>query len=734
VKHKEIELISATAYTRVLTPIKREKRIIQDPIIIGFDTEFIVSGDTQRLLSIQFSTQGYSKIYLTTNRSCESDQLSNKYPLSFLTEHIYRFLQDVGLDENKDTIYLISHYAHAEMANFIISGDSDIKLKQISKGLNVEYKTRYPLGGKEIKIKVIDLYCLLEESLEKIGSYFDIPKLSLDEVGGKSGFYWKEHMGELLLNHPDVFKQYALRDAEIAYHAYSSLRDNFIEDYKVDLLDFPTFPSIAGYIFRRDRLYDPIAKTKTIIEPRSQGRILESGDKTYDTVLQKRDIYDGDLNVRQISMLAYHGGRIETYCRGRIEHSSLIYYDVDSLYPSSSMLQPLPIDSTRWVKYSKRDSEKFINEAEGFVEVEFTFPDDTLYPSLPVDGLRDGILYFPLNGTSYCTLSELRMAIKLGLQDFTIKSGYGFYPRKCEREHPLRDFMNDLLEKKRRLERESIEYMSCKSMMNMLVGKLTQRGQDKNNYKRVGNLWSPEWASLVLGKSRSLMAEFVAKGSYFISNDSVLLPRDVDINCDSLDELRSVGSDLREEYQVDHGVIIRARLYALNPLSNDPDSRHFARHAVSCQGKRYIEIIRDGYDNRDLPDLSFTSTKLVRYNKSISTGKNLNSTEIKESTIETKWDGKRRLFKEVDNPFRNFSWSRPLTYDEINNNEMRKPPKSKPGRKAGKKLETQKKSDITRLFIVGMKRCDIAKELGVSKGYVSKVCKEIREQEDVMNV
>jgi len=653
------------------------------------------------------------------------------YPFSFLIEHVYRFIEDVGLDDNQDTIYLISHYAHAEMANFMIP--SDFKVTQISKGLFVEGKTKHPFADKTIKLRIIDLYSLFHMSLGELGNYFDIPKFTLDEIGGKSERYWKEHMDELLLDHPDVFTKYALRDAEIADHAYTRLRDNFLEEYKVDLLHFKTFPSLASYVFRRDHLIEPIAKTKTIREAKKQSRVLENGDKVYDTVLQKREIYSGDLNVRYISMLAYHGGRIEAFYRGRIEHSSLIYYDVDSLYPSSSILQPLPLASTRWVKYSKRNSEKFIKRAEGFVEVEFTFPYNTTYPYLPVDGLRDGILYFPLTGTSYCTLSELRMAIKLGLQEYTIQSGYGFYPRKCEREHPLSDFMNDMVEKKREQKKGSLGYLTCKNMMNMFVGKLTERDHQYGTIKRAGTLWSPEWASLILGKARSLMAEFIAKGSYFISNDSVILPSYVNIKCDSLDELRSVGSDLREEFKVDHGVIIRARLYALNPLSNDPDNRHFARHAVSCSMQRFIEIVREGYENRDQPDLSYTSKKLVRYDNSVRAGKKLNSTEIKEGTIEIKWDGKRRLHEGIDNPFRDFSWSEPLTYEEVINNDMRKPPKRKPGRKPGKKLETRKKKDITRLFKGGVRKCDIAKELEISKGYVSKVCKENRE-EDVENV
>ena len=363
-------------------------------------------------------------------------------------------------------------------------------------------------------------------------------------------------------------------------------------------------------------------------------------------------------------------------------------------------------------------------------------------------------MYFPLSGTTHCTISELRMAIKLGLSDYKILSGYGFYPIKRERQHPLASFMNDMLERKQQSEKGSLEYTMYKMQMNSLVGKLVQR--DKNNEtlrmlhegtiskdvygkvdnfrkSKVGSLWYPEWASLILGKARALMSEFISKGTYFVSSDSVLLPKDIDINCDSLDELRSVGSNLRKEFDVDHGVIIRARLYALNPLNKNPGQRHLARHAVSCEPEEFRKIITEGYETRNIPDMSFTSKRTVKFEKSLLEEKELNSIDTKESSIDIKWDGKRKLHEEVNNPFRDFSWTEPLTYDEINNNEMRKAPKMKPGRKQGKKLATAKKREIAVLLQQRKKQNEIAEELGVSKGYVSKVFKEISQRPGILD-
>lgn len=748
----ELSRIDDSKYNRVITPVKREKKIYENPLIIGFDAVLYSTIGIFKYLCLTFHKDGETRSYFAndiywpynTPHTC-----NGKYTIQVLTDYIFHFLSELKIEYDSDCIYLLTHNANDELSHFDIP--KNYKLKPIGKGLCLERTINNTLLNKDLKLKIIDIYSLINKSLKDIGNYIGIPRVTSNDLFGRLKGLRFENLDISQLFDDDMFGNDCLMDAEITFEAFTRLRLFFIENHNVDLLNFYTLPSLAGYLFRRDNIKRPIVKSKSIKEPRKQKKTLADGSLKYYDVLQPVEIYNGDLTVRKYSMLAYHGGRIESFCRGRFEDTRLIYYDVDSLYSSSSILQPLPMVDTKWIEFNKRYSEKFLSEAEGFVEVEFRYKPDTFYPCLPVSGIRDDILYFPLSGTTYCTIAELRKAIQLGLSEYEILSGHGFYPLKREKQHPLASFMSEMHKRKQESEKGSLEYIIYKMLMNSLVGKFAQR--DKNgrtldmlqegkisrdicgtidNIRKstTGSLWYPEWASLILGKARALMSDFICKGTYFVSSDSVLLPKDININCDSLDELRRVGSNLRKEFAVDHGLIIRTRLYALNPLSENPGQRHLARHAVSCDPEEFREIMVEGYENKTIPDLTYTSKKLIRYEKSILEEKELNSIETTESSIDIKWDGKRRLFHKVENPFNDFSWSEALDVKEVENNNMRRPPKEKPGRKAGKKLDTPKKRDIVGLHEEGKKQKEIAEELEVSKGYVSKVLQEIRTAEE----
>lgn len=758
----ELSRIDDSKYNNVIIPVKREKSTLEDPLIIGLHVQSHTFGlpdmypweINHTCLAFYFHIKDETRMYIVNDRYWEREYSlngNNKYCMDVLVDYLMRFLSEYSIDPGNRCIHLITHNGHQVLSQ--IDAPKDFKFKPINKGLYLEGTIKQTQTDNKLQLKIIDLYSLINNSIGSIGNYIGLPRVTkreLYELFNKC-FDQSQVVNMICTNESGDSSKI---DAQIAHDAYIRLRSSFLANNNIDLLNFYTMSSIAGYILRRDYLIKPVVSSKVIRQARKQKKTLSDGIEKYYDVLQKKEIFDGDLNVRKYSLLAYHGARIETFCRGRFEDKELIYYDVDSLYPSSSILQPLPLADTKWIKYSKQNADKFLDKAEGFVEVEFHYSPETFYPCLPVSGLRDGILYFPLSGITYCTIAELRMAIKLGLIDYKIISGFGFYPTRREKDHPLVYYMNEILENKQQTQKGTLEYSIYKMLMNSLVGKFAQR--DKNNrtlgmvnkggisrdaYKKldnyrkstVGNLWYPEWASLILGKARALMSEFISMGTYFVSSDSVLLPKDLNINCDSLDELRSVGSNLRKEFHVDHGVIIRARLYGLNPLNENPRERHLARHAVSCKPEDFRKIMIEGFETRNIPDLSFESKKTIKYEKSILEGKELNSVEYKQSTIDIKWDGKRKLINEIENPFRDFSWSEAMDEREVQNNDLRRPDKEKPGRKLGKKLDTDIKRDITRLYEEGKKQKDIAEKLNVSKGYVSKVFQEINVRQGIFD-
>src|SRR3990172_4838507 len=407
--YKEISILDDSKWFSVLAPVKRAKPIIQVPCIIGFDSEYVSRNGKIETISIQLATGNKSRVIPVRVVQTEADYiirlvigepvlLSASINKGELFLQLLALLNQAGYKELPKDIYLVAHYAQAELGNF--DRIDDIDLFQASKGLFGKYKIINPLTNSPVKIHVRDLYAILSTSLEKIGKYIGIGKLSLDGIGGKSESYWKEQMDELLKQFPDEFNAYAVRDAEICYHAYTEIREFFLNKYKIDILHFLTIPSIAGYMFRKNYLKEPVAPTRTMQGGINQKKRLAGEQDKYYRVIQKQESYDGSLDVRKYALWSYHGGRAESFHCGRLENLDLVYYDVVSLYPSSAMLQALPCKDTQWfdLKEIKETNpelyQKLLERGEGFTEVEFSFPKSTMYPCLPVSGARDNTLYF----------------------------------------------------------------------------------------------------------------------------------------------------------------------------------------------------------------------------------------------------------------------------------------------------------------------------------------------------
>ncbi len=200
--------------------------------------------------------------------------------------------------------------------------------------------------------------------------------------------------------------------------------------------------------------------------------------------------------------------------------------------------------------------------------------------------------------------------------------------------------------------------------------------------------------------------------------------KDADISCDALTQLRSVGSNLKHEFDVTHGIIIRSRLYALNPLSNNPATRHIARHSVHMPESDFLSRIRHAYLTKTLSDLDYKTTRLIKLDESIRLGKPLNSSYTYEGRINLGWDAKRQLLTPVDNPFATGSFTKPLS--NINHNKARKTLTNKPTTlKQGRKPRIDKNA-ILSLRDSGYSLSQISKQLQVSKTYISQVLKQIK--------
>jgi len=661
--------LSDSKFDNILKPSK-PKKTVRNVTILGFDTEFTNDG---RLLSVQLAGLVADRIVSNIFYTSELDKEK-------LFGYVKQFCQEnsIALAEN---IVLVAHFASAEIShisNFL----RDFSLRTYNRALEgsteIEYfdasgrEDQYIEGTAEVekyKLRIVDLFGFYPMSLDTVGKMYGSEKISLEGIGGRGEKYWKEKMDQLLAEHPQHFETYAKRDAEVAILAYTRMRKFYQDNHGLDVLHYKTTPGLAMAIFRTQYLGEPVVPFDLHPEP-----YHHKNKKTGEWKVSYRNrafLREEWREPRRAAMLAYWGGRNEANGRGLLKEPVQLY-DVVSLYPSAATLQPLPNARTKWIEFSSIEGTAGL---EGFANVIFEFPPDCMYPCLPVPGEMSDKLYFPLEGTTWCTLSEVREAIRLGVRVIKI-TGIGFKPGPDEINHPVRRYALDFMEKKR--SSQGAERETNKLLLNSLIGKFVETQKDtdlgevlglikrgtitqeqasqvykekKSSYRKrprdVGGGWWIEAASLILGKARALMSQFISKGAIMAVTDSVLLPKGTDISCPALDELRSIGSDLRLEHEADTTWILRTRVYV---LSKEGKAVKVARHGFSMPEDEFVAWVEECEKEGEAIPLTAKKIHLVGLKEAIEKDKALGQMEIRESHPKLDWDQKRKE-TQVVNPF-----------------------------------------------------------------------------------
>lgn len=549
----EFETLTMRDFQNVMKPLQRD-RILKNYIDVAFDSEFYVkkgkwdekNGMFEVLestcVSVQFALSETVKgIYYPLKAKITWSELLD-YTLDFFRVH------DVTVPATKSGkkhIYYIVFYGYAELSQISDFRDEETDIQLYSNksiACKREIKTE---SGEVYVLHMIDLRGYFKGSLASVGSTVGIEKMEI-KAGGLEHEYWITRMLELHERFPREFELYALRDVEITIKVWDSLKARGFDPH-----NYPTLAGLAMAEFRAD-LNDYLVSYKVTQEKFARKVDVNAhGEDVYKTYKRKRIIFNGDWNVRRYACLSYAGGNNQAFVRGYYSGLNAKFFDFVSLYIAAAMIQPLPNLNTDWRKLNLADIESY----EGFANVKFKFPDNEMYPCLPIQlGILNSLM-FPLSGETWCTLSELRQALAHDVQ-LTDFSGYGFKPSEGEREHKLKPFFDKLLKKKNTLKGvagKEIEYAMIKGMLVDVIGKLMVRSK-KYNLKKIGKFmndmqdpaafrkiamskvsrefyesrgavgptWSPEWASLILGNARACVSEVLhdsAARCMFISTD-----------------------------------------------------------------------------------------------------------------------------------------------------------------------------------------------------------------------
>jgi len=300
----------------------------------------------------------------------------------------------------------------------------------------------------------------------------------------------------------EYFKEYALQDSYICYKLMEIIKDfHMFGDVKQSV----TPASLSASRYRKNYLEKPL--------------------------------YYGDFSQLHFIWQTYHGGRFEAFNRGTVQNIKV--YDINSLYPFSAVNTALPFSTNTFYHTSEI-------RTNGWYKVAFLFKDRIKYPCLPTLHYVNTIsfndkgapemhkvkkLIFPQSGISFCSGHELKLALPY-LESYEILDGLSWDLQTEDIDHSIKKYMLDFYERKEeidakkiRTERDLIERSYIKLMMNAFIGKLAER-RNKGRVKEreiAGKMFYPPFASLILGKARTTIAEALLKSPevFYCDTDSL---------------------------------------------------------------------------------------------------------------------------------------------------------------------------------------------------------------------
>lgn len=483
-------------------PVK--PKVGQGPdVYIGFDSEFVSGkkGGDNTVLSLQFYLIGECGtlpkiIYPTgdmrsdrpsfykTISSLIVDALENRVILEWPRRVIVcGFFLRLDLPAFSD---LITFKTKLESAGGrIASIDSHVEVEPDPLDLErlLHNKTRVTSTNdgfnRLLQVRFVDVgsHVAVGTSIKQMGDLIGLPKLEIPD-----GFSI-ERMDLLLQHNKPAFEEYGLRDAEIAVRYYQKLQ-NFAEK-QTGSSNLPvTASGLAVKMFTKQLQKNDVdfntalgLKNTTITRwDNKKGRVV---------TLKNRTATEMRSFIEPFISSCYSGGRNECYAFGPSTIGAWNDFDLAGAYTTGLVdLRHLDYDNYRFT----RDLNDFIGHVLGFAYVEFNFPENTKYPSLPVRGSNDG-LFYPLNGFSYCTAPEIEVALNLGC-DIEIKHGV-IIPWLEGDARLFEPYVTHIRDLRKSYKKGSIDELYAKLLGNSLYGK-TAQGLKKKTVYDTGKMKSVE--------------------------------------------------------------------------------------------------------------------------------------------------------------------------------------------------------------------------------------------------
>lgn len=370
-----------------------------------------------------------------------------------------------------------------------------------------EYKGKYRLRQtyKGRTFIIMDLYDWYpKQSLAKVSKLWGLEKQDYP-IGEKVEAIaaGKSTIAELMGD--PVFVEYAKNDAVLCQKICTRMREYFL-GFGVDIILSMTPAQTSAFMFR---------SMLTVI------------------------IDQHNTSLRKLALKCCWGGRMECIFRG--EKNEVYEYDATGHHPSSVIALNIMPAEKDWKKANSL--KQWLSGISGLGKVYFKFPNGELYPCLPV--FHADTLIFPLEDVSYCSVSEARLALKMGAS-LILLEGY-FYTSGTS---ILAEYLKGLQDK-RNVSGDAAYRQLLKLLSNSIIGKFFQKrsgidlakvqkyaDEHKIPYEQVlhiagldfgqeemsvGSCFYPEWYGLILGYARATISDMARTyRSVVISSDSFI--------------------------------------------------------------------------------------------------------------------------------------------------------------------------------------------------------------------
>ncbi|MEZ9576490.1 MULTISPECIES: DNA polymerase [unclassified Vibrio] len=502
-----------------------------DAVYMGIDSEYQYNEARggNEILSYQVvaqSKQGQCSIVVHP----KSGAKEHRWEIDDLIAHVLEEMFEQGLVEAvPEQIIVFGHFLRADLTTF---SDFWKKQKTTLRGVRrtvasamQEYGVDVQALGKRkagkdpqviespsgekyrTKVRFVDTLALSPNGsgLSVIGDLIGLPKLELPQG------YTKDEMRKFMDEQPELFKAYALRDAEISL-AYG-LRMFKFATVELGLSKCPiTLGAMGVAVFQKMLKESGVDKREAFGE---REITTQHWNNKLGRPHTKKELVPTDARelFEHLAIRCYMGGRNECFTCGPSDIGTFYDFDLAGAY-TTGMVDIRPLDYDRAYMSSVLDD--YCGHVCGFARVRFSFPEGTRFPCFAVHHNLYG-LYFPMTGETYTTAPEIELARNMGA---TIEILQGVVvPWVTEGESLFLAFVRMIREKRSTYLKKSYEESMWKEIGNSLYGKTAQGLRDKTAFELANGLTkdiprsaitNPYFAAHTTGFVRAVIGELLA--------------------------------------------------------------------------------------------------------------------------------------------------------------------------------------------------------------------------------